>query len=131
MTTRYELIKCALSKHTPTQCDQCRNRFICLTTIKITNEDKLAYKSIPSFIMNIPNTVEGRALYKQMKKHLNKERYKLQRHGRAKNRKKKGGGQSFTPIGNCDYFGVYLRDSEIMAFQRMRQYQDKGVKYDN
>jgi len=130
MTTRYELIKCALGNHQPTQCQRCRNRFICLTSIKITNEDKLAYKSIPVFLCNIPNTEEGNGFYKQLKKNLNKERYQLQRHGRGRNRKERGGTQSFMPLRTCDYYGVYLRDSRLMSFQKKRQCEDMGVEYD-
>lgn len=121
------MVKCFFNKSRKKKlCEVCSDRFICLTNI--TNEDWLAYvETIPSCILRVPNTEEGRAFWGQFKKYLNKERYRAQRYGRAKNRKEKGGNQCHTPIGNCDYFGVYLRDSELAQRQKAKEYEDNKV----
>jgi hypothetical protein len=118
------MVKCFFRRKPKRLCDVCANRFICLTS-KWTEDDYLAYvKDIPVFIMNVPNTKEGLAFYKQFKKYLNKERYRAQRYGRAKNRSEKGGCQSHTPINNCDYFGVYLREGALVRRQQQLRYED-------
>jgi len=127
---RYDLVKCALKGQGLPACNLCSSRFVCLTNIKITEEEKLIYSDIPVFLCNIYNNEEGNEFWKQLKKHLNKNRYLLQRYGRGRNRKERGGTGSHLPIKNCDYYGVYVRESKLVREQRRRQYEDKHITYD-
>lgn len=118
------MIKCFFTNRKKS-CGKCDGRFVCLTT-KWTGDDKEACADrVASCVLRIPNTMEGQAFYQQFKKYLNKESYRAQRYGRATNRKEKGGGQSHTPIATCDYFGVYLRDSDIVVWRRQKRYEDE------
>jgi len=119
-----EMIKCFFTKRQK-QCEDCEGRFVCLTT-KWTDDDREACADkIACCVLRIPNTMEGQAFYQQFKNYLNTDAYKAQRYGRATNRKEKGGNQSHTPIGSCDYFGVYLRDSDIVVWRRQKRYEDE------
>ena len=109
-TTRGEVMRCAVHGQNRKECATCAYRFVCLTD-KPTKDDMSAYFPFHRYLMNLPNNKAGNKLYKEMCKALNSRTWRLQRYGRGKNRKAKGGTCYHMPIKKCDYFGVYLHHS--------------------
>lgn len=76
-------------------------------------------KTVPHFLMTVPNTDEGREFFKQFKAFMNKEKFGVKRMGRHTNRKKamKDAGLSMNmqrdvAIDICEKFVVYVTDKE-------------------
>ena len=98
-------------RHQPNlnRCDDCGDKFTCFTEKHSASDIEI--ETPKQYLMNLPNTPEGRQFYDDLKKRLNKDRYTVVRYGRAKHRKDRFGSQRVS-IDICDYFGVYLRDSQ-------------------
>ena len=77
------------------------------------------------FMKEIPNSKEGWAFIKQMKKYLHKGRYSIRLKGRGS--RKEHGNQSFLPIPHAEHYSIYI-DQKIVdrnnpAFYSLQEYK--------
>jgi len=88
----------------PDKCITCKARYSCLTDVGEP-------KKLPKVAFRVPNDDEGKLFMKLLQKYVAKDRYKIQKYGRANNRKSRGFGQDSVPITKSDWVGVYLQDT--------------------
>ena len=77
------------------------------------------------FLTKIPNTKEGWSFIKQIKKHLNKGRYRLRIKGRGT--RKYHGNQSYVPLPHAEHYSIYI-DQKIVDNNNPQYFYEKGWK---
>jgi len=92
------------------KCDKCDGRFQCFSRRYDTDD-----LNIPKWSFYVTNDDEGKLFLSLLNKYLNKDIWRIKKRGRAKNRKEKGGGQAYQPLGKADNIAVYLHITDLIS----------------
>ena len=98
----------------PKKCNRCRDRFLCFSE-RFEPKEVI----IPAWLFTIPKDEEGNHFLELARKYLNADVFKFHLRGRAKNRKAKGGVQSFQPLATADTIALYLRLTTLAKRKEM------------
>ena len=98
------------------KCRACIDRFVCFTTGKVAIPHM---NTMSEKLFEVPNTEEGLAFIELVKKHLNKDRYKIKVRGRHTNRSEVYGfSREDVLLRHANWFAVYLQPSERWKKER-------------
>lgn len=97
------IAKCQI-KHPKCRREYCQDRFICHT-----NRFSPTQVRVSNWLFRVKNDEAGREFIKTFRASINRDLFFMRVVGRAKDRKAKGGDRSYVPLGNADYFVVYVK----------------------
>ena len=80
------------------------------------------------FLTNVPNSSEGWDFIRQLKKHLNTDRYKIRIKGRGS--RKKHGNQCYVPLPHSEHYSIYV-DQKIIDFHNPSFYTKENWEMRN